>query len=392
MSDCNPHTVVMVGTGATIGSGYTRCGHNLPGDRRFFGNPVVRELLESGRYPTLQLMLESFWKLHPMELDSVGLEEVWTFLEFAGKKFLRESADLEEQQDGWLEAIRKPESQADDEHCLCKRYREDQTIPPSDEIDLLLLAGWDLRRLLSRVFEDLVPPRATLPSDDHANRYKALLETFDIATDDSTIFISLNYDTVLEHALNEARIRWHYRHVHSAVARDRRSIRILKPHGSLNWRFRGNVPSVWIDTAYALAPVGCQSYEVNRFKEAMIIPPTQIKQAIMIAETQPPEVVQLFRAIWKEAVDVLAAASRVFVIGYSFPPTDLHLHTLFRLVGRKRNFEKFDEVFCCTKCDGQERTKNDEQDRKDFETTVRRFLPAKDPHFSHDGFEALVSP
>jgi hypothetical protein len=36
---------------------------------------------------------------------------------------------------------------------LCKRYREDQTISPSDRIDLLLLACWDLLRLLSRVYE-----------------------------------------------------------------------------------------------------------------------------------------------------------------------------------------------------------------------------------------------
>ena len=95
-----------------------------------------------------------------MKLDAVGLEEVWTFLEFVGKNFLRESVDLKQQRNEWLEAIRKPESQADDEHCLCKRYREDRTIPPSDRIDLLLLAGWDLLRLLSRVYDDLVPPKS----------------------------------------------------------------------------------------------------------------------------------------------------------------------------------------------------------------------------------------
>ncbi len=345
MSDSNGATVVIVGTGASIGSGYKRCGHTLPGDRGFFGNPVVRELLGSGRYPALQLMLESFPKLHPMGLDSVGLEEVWTFLEFAGKEFLRESVDFRLERDKWLEAIRRPELQADDEHCLCKRYREDQTIPPSDRIDLLLLAGWDLRRLLSRVYDDLTPPHGTLPSYDHANRYRALLDKFQIDKNDSRIFISLNYDTVLEHALNEAQILWHYSHVHTRFSRDPHSIRILKPHGSLNWRFRGNEPPVEIETDYTLTPIACRSYEENRFEEAMIIPPTQIKQAIMVAETQPPELVQLFRAIWREAVDVLATASRVFVIGYSFPPTDLHLHTLLHLVRYKRKFKEFDVRF-----------------------------------------------
>ena len=254
--------------------------------------------------------------------------------------------------------------------------------PATGSIDLLLLAGWDLRRLLSRVFDNFVPPQDSLRSHDHANRYKALLETFDIDTDDSTIFISLNYDTVLEHALNEARIRWHYRHVHSTVPRHPRSIRVLKPHGSLNWRFRGNVPSVWIDTAYALAPVGCQSYEVNRFKEAMIIPPTQIKQAITVAQTQSPKVVRLFRAIWKETVDVLAAASRVFVIGYSFPPTDLHLRTLFRLVGRKRNSKSSMKSSAAPKATGKS-----ERSSRMPPVLAGGILPSREC-----GFDSFVSP
>ena len=62
MSDSNAHTVVIAGTGATIGSGYTRCGGKLPGYRGFFSNRVVRELLGGGGYSTLGLMLTSFRK------------------------------------------------------------------------------------------------------------------------------------------------------------------------------------------------------------------------------------------------------------------------------------------------------------------------------------------
>lgn len=181
MNDSNGVAVVILGTGASIGSGYTRCGHTLPGDRGFFGNPVVWGLLGGGRYPALQLMLESFRKLHSRDLRTLGLEEVWTFLEFVGKGFLRESVDFKQQRDEWLKAIRKPESQADDEHYWCKQYREDQTIPPSDRIDLLLLAGWDLRRLLSQVYDNFAPPQDSLPSYGHINRYRALLDKFDIA-------------------------------------------------------------------------------------------------------------------------------------------------------------------------------------------------------------------
>jgi hypothetical protein len=89
-----PNTVVMVGTGATIGSGYTRCGGKLPGDRGFFSNRVVRELLGGGRYPALELMLTVIPEVAFNGTRRQWLEEVWTLLEFVGKKFLRESVDL----------------------------------------------------------------------------------------------------------------------------------------------------------------------------------------------------------------------------------------------------------------------------------------------------------
>lgn len=375
MTDISKSTVVILGTGATIGSGYTHSGRGLPGDRGFFGNDVVRSLLKSGHYPALDYMLESFRQLYDRSLKSVGLEEVWTFLEFAGKELFRGAVSLEQERKGWVEAICKPGAQTLDEHCLCVQCREDQTIPPSKEIDLLLVAGWDLRRLLNRVYDELVQPAA-------CNRYLALLDKYGITKDQTTTLISLNYDTVLESALCHAGIPWHYRHVPTTVLRNPCSIRVLKPHGSLNWRFHGNEPPIEIGTDYRMSPVKCQSRRNNDFEEQMIIPPTQIKQAIMVAETQTPEVRKLFREIWTEAVDALHAASRVFVIGYSFPPTDLHLRTMFHLASRKREFQEFDEVFLCTTTDGEE--------GRVFANAVR-YLKAKSFHLCADGFDKFIA-
>lgn len=365
-------TVVILGTGATIGSGYTRCGKTLPGDRGFFGNDAVKALLQGGNYVALKAVLESFRQFYRGNFDLVGLEEVWTFLEFAGRELFRDSIYLERERAQWLDAVRKPETQSDDEHSLCRRYRADRTIQTNANIDLLLLAGWDLRRLLSRAFDELVPPESNL--------YEALLTKFNIPKDDTTTIISLNYDNVLENALNG--IPWHYRHVPTAVLRELSSIRILKPHGSLNWRFRGNEPAVEIGTDYRLSSVTCRSESDNRFEEAMIIPPTQIKQAITVAETQHPETTKLFTAIWQDMIETLAEASRVFVIGYSFPPTDLHLHTCFHLVNRKRQFKPFKEVSCCTKADGQEGS---------VFANANRFLPAECFHPHDRGFEDFAS-
>lgn len=374
MNDAIKRTVVILGTGATMGSGYTRHGKMLPGDRGFFGNSIVKTMLQSGHFAAVNSVLDSFRRGLGGSLDTVGLEEVWTFLEFAGKGLFRNSVDFKDETARWLEAVRRPESRLDDEHCLCRRYRADRTLLTRADVDLLLVAGWDLRRLLGRVFDELTPP--------DLNVYAALLKKYDITCDSTTrtIIININYDTVLEDALSKNGTPWYYGHVHTTIQRDPSSLRILKPHGSLNWRFRGNEPSVEITADYSLAPVDCRSESDNRFEEAMIIPPTQIKQAITVAETQNPATNKLFTAIWHDMIEALARASRVFVIGYSFPPTDLHLRTGFHLASYKRQFKPIDEVYCCTKADGGER---------EVFANAKRFLPLAVLSLSSSRFREL---
>lgn len=373
MNDAIKRTVVILGTGATIGSGYTRHGKMLPGDRGFFGNSIVKMLLQSGRFAALDSVLDSFRRWFGGNVDTVGLEEVWTFLEFAGKGLFRNSVDFKDEIARWLEVVRRPETQLDDEHYLCRRYRAERTMPALAEVDLLLVAGWDLRRLLGRIFDELTPPDSGL--------YAALLINYNISHDSTTTIININYDTVLEDALHRNGIPWHYGYVDTTIQREASSLRILKPHGSLNWRSRGNEPSAEITTDYRLAPVDHRCESDNRFEEAMIIPPTQIKQAITVAETQNHVTNSLFTAIWHNMIETLAEASRVFVIGYSFPPTDLHLRTCFHLASFKRQFKPFDEVYCCTKADGGEGL---------VFANANRFLPSKCFHCHDRGFEDFV--
>jgi hypothetical protein len=98
--------------------------------------------------------------------------------------------DLAKERNTWIEAIRKPESQSDDEHYWTRFYRKDRTTPVPNEIDLHLLAGWDLRRLVSEIYGAV-----DAPAD--LNVYDRLLLQ-KIPSDGTTTFISLNYDLVLE--------------------------------------------------------------------------------------------------------------------------------------------------------------------------------------------------
>lgn len=343
MNTTTESAVVILGAGATIGSGYTLCGQTLPGDRDFFGNPIVQKRLS--KYPALHAMLGFFRKVHGDNLVGVGLEEVWTFLDFSSMDLYRPMTDLAKECNEWLQAIRQPQSRRDDDHYWTRFYREDRTIPAPNEINLNLLAGWELRCLVSEIYGAVDAP-------GDRNVYDMLLTKYKIPRDDTTTFISLNYDLVLEHALTRATAPWYYAYVSTTVDREQHGFQVIKPHGSLNWLFKGNMPPVSITTDYRIRPVTHRCCVENRFKEAMIIPPTHLKQPVNIPETQAPETRELLSKLWKSMADALNSAARVYIIGYSFPSTDHHLRTLFYQVNHKRGGTKYREVHCCTWADG----------------------------------------
>ena len=91
MSHQSTKTVVILGAGATRGSGFTKCGKPLPGDRGFFGHDLVRSEIKN--YPALDLMLDLF-SLGPPDLSQASLEAIWTFTEFCSKATYSNSANL----------------------------------------------------------------------------------------------------------------------------------------------------------------------------------------------------------------------------------------------------------------------------------------------------------
>ena len=192
------------------------------------------------------------------------------------------------------------------------------------------------------------------PPQDGRNVYGELIKAYDFKLDQTTVFISLNYDIVLEHALQEMKPDgWYYPQIETAVRRRGDGVRILKPHGSLNWRHTGNCPPVKIDTNYELQPVSNKSgKDSNEFEQALIVAPTQLKQELNDPKSQSPEMTDLLGRIWSDCADVLASAKRLFLIGYSFPPTDHPVRTLLRLANSRRRGLLFDEIVLCTYKDG----------------------------------------
>lgn len=372
MSELRADTVFILGTGATIGSGYSRCGRQLPGDAEFFAYDTVKELL--GRYYALDILLDPFRAAHGDGLRDVGVEAVWTYLEFAPQEPYRHIHPINIEVERWLERIRQPGSEAHDEHALVSEWRRNYTQPRPNDIDLWLVAGWDLRRLLARVYDELAEPNG-----EH-NSYGRI--AWGHQRLGRCAFVSLNYDLVLESALTRSGVPWFYAHVPTQVPCDKDSVPVLKPHGSLNWRFVGNDPPVQLETDYSLQPVAQRCETTNRFQEALIVPPTQLKQIINAPKTQQPDTVRLFGELFQSTADVLAEASRVVIIGYSFPTTDQHLVTLFTEVNRRRRYQEYERVVWCTLANGSEERKIVER--------ANRLFPSQDFRSLGGGFAALT--
>ena len=101
------------------------------------------------------------------------------------------------------------------------------------------------------------------------------------------------------------------------------TFKYFKLHGSVNWHYSGR-EEFYGETIYYsdVSPWGSKIHPQERNsllsagdKETLIIPPVVEKTTFFNNET--------VRRLWQEASDALEAATRVFVIGYSLPLSDL---------------------------------------------------------------------
>lgn len=138
--------------------------------------------------------------------------------------------------------------------------------------------------------------------------------------------ISFNWDLVLDELLfGKGLSRSSY-----GLGKGRSRVRLLKPHGSLNWykettgrhlkatrRFRlaGNSP----DRVFAFKPYRAPTSS-SRSYMPLIVPPVLNKEFEG----------DLFKHLWRETVSVLSRASEVRFLGFSMAQTDFHARFILR--------------------------------------------------------------
>lgn len=143
-----------------------------------------------------------------------------------------------------------------------------------------------------------------------------------------TSFVSLNYDILLDSALLELYNKWDvdygikFRNFNDP--RPNKGIKLLKLHGSLNWKFCPVCNDMELHLGGKIADkiitqkIRCDKDNVPQ--RPVIIPPTWLKVYDNAYITK----------IWLEAEHVLRRATEVFFIGYSLPESDFHIRYLLK--------------------------------------------------------------
>jgi hypothetical protein len=165
--------------------------------------------------------------------------------------------------------------------------------------------------------------------------HQALVER--LGTNDAVI--SFNYDCLIDHALRtHAAGKWNARYGYclsmkpgpgaqvpgekfwnapDPPAKKDGTIRLLKLHGSLHFLAKS-------EGRFSLKERPYTRLDPNKNLHFEIIPPEWNKR---FDEGE-------FGRIWAQAADEIHRAETIVVIGYSFPNTDLHTSSLFRVSGR----------------------------------------------------------
>lgn len=154
--------------------------------------------------------------------------------------------------------------------------------------------------------------------------------------------VTLNYDLLLERAAVEVGSSRRFSHVYAAPLTERREpgtgimlsanrsdkpeMRLRKLHGSVNWYYSGPDDAGY-SGVYLSRIAGGWSMPVSGTEEIyndlapVVIPPTASKTAFYKNEA--------LRSQWREAGACLRGATRLLIIGYSFPPSDTQMRTFF---------------------------------------------------------------
>jgi len=173
-----------------------------------------------------------------------------------------------------------------------------------------------LRTEVNRIWEALISELPSVfdrfkPNNQTRAVYRKLKKNLVRARD---TFVSFNYDTVFEKSLPKS-CRWHY----EGIVEESKSIRVLKPHGSINWEDSD--------------PIKITEHP----KQALVVAPTHLKfvQNGSVKSKYTKGYLDhslAISAVWTKMEREMREAKALVFIGYSFPAADLYFSSILRSV------------------------------------------------------------
>lgn len=349
--------IIVYGSGASYASGYKVALEqsrlekllmvnegeiNPPMDRSFFKN--INSTSLKSKFPALQ----KFVKLYYKNIDSLGLEEVWSSVDLNQKHITLGTYDWKRETARYVQDYAVKGSSMDSRQKVMDRKPNSPEFNPEfNRYKFLGDCGRDLRVLISKLYGNYNSP------DVKNNKYFALHET---VKNHISGYITFNYDCFLEDSLTHTRQRFKYIDpsvdVDSIDALSYGFKPIIKLHGSLNWEEK-------IVDGYADLTIKGQPYnkqgQVNikyendsNYVQPAIIPPTAFKQEINDDARASDIKTRFLMKQWKAAITLLSDATHIVFAGYSFPDTDFHAKRLFKLATLGRVKEQQQKVlYCC---------------------------------------------
>lgn len=258
--------------------------------------------------------------------EALAIEEVLRFRLDAASAAYRVPIDLEN-----IEELFSLASAADPHISRSVRLSIAATLnycqTTSPEAELLYGAGTGLDGLDGYSLQMGVDPRSRV-----IPLYDALaIKVLGVTSPTRTSILTFNYDDLIERSVRKVHGTVDYGFSARFEAEDgswlsREGVPVLKLHGSVNWAYpgaRGKKFTVFND------------YEsiYSRGLSPELVPPTWNKTfADRLAE------------VWFSAIDKLSTATRIVVIGFSIPRTDLHFKYLLA-AGMKQNLSLREVVF-----------------------------------------------
>ncbi len=316
-----PHIVVLLGTGSTIGAG---CEPEPPGDWNFFENPCVQKLLRTERYPALNWGVPRF--------DACSLEDLVAQTDLLAKLCASQTLSEASDYQGTFDS-------------LWARGENDTTYATKLAMEkpsmaLPALVAWEALSILCDVLD---------PKTLHLPKTSPLVTLLNVLLDQRSrlTLATLNYDLVLEQAVSRLGRRRAFRYGECEASP--RTVEVLKLHGSLNWKeeapyYRPTVPSWeardWLKVVHPYA-------SGSSLEQPSLLLPTLFKQEINIDYQTDPRAMH-YKKLWEVFAARLSSATALLTVGCSFPDADWHLRVV---VGSAVNAGNLRRVVVCVKKD-----------------------------------------